>query len=240
MDDITVTVTTGDFFVFHPLELMNGVYYTDSDINLDCMVIDDLTAWQLFGAMDVDGMTVKMGEKIYTISGVVKSPQETSDKLAYGDKPHIYVPYMSVPSGAALTVYEMCIPEAVDGYAANIAKENVQNAVIIDQTDRFDVIKLIQGFKDLDDSVMVRTGFAYPWFENALRAAELKARVLALPMAVLMVVPAITLVYLMFVMAKLIARFVLFIRDRLEDRRQKRLKKAYAKTHPPAPPAADV
>ena len=126
----------------------------------------------------------------------------------------------------------MCIPEAVEGYAANLAKDNVQNAVLVDQTDRFDIIKLIQGFKDLDDSVMIRTGFAYPWFENSLRAAELKGRVFALPMAVLMVIPAITLVYLMFVTAKLIARFVKYIRDRIEDRRQIRLKKLYAKTHP--------
>ena len=230
VDEVLVTVTTGDFFVFHPLELVSGCFYSDNDINLDCVVIDDLASWRLFGGMDTAGMTIKIEERIYTISGVVRSPQSHSDQIAYGSVPHIYVPYMSLKSG--MTVYEMCIPEAVEGNAKKMAEENIQDAVIIDQTDRFDIIKLVQGYKNLDDSIMIRTGFAYPWFENSLRAAELKARMFAFPMALLMLIPAFSSVYLLFFIFKLLGRLFLFIRDRIEDRRQIRLKKNYERTHP--------
>lgn len=48
----------GDFFLFHPLTLINGAYFSGNDLMQDYCVIDKDAAWQLFGSYDVAGMTV--------------------------------------------------------------------------------------------------------------------------------------------------------------------------------------
>ena len=48
----------GDFFLFHPLRLINGAYFSGNDLMQDYCVIDEDAAWQLFGSYDVAGMTV--------------------------------------------------------------------------------------------------------------------------------------------------------------------------------------
>ena len=120
--------------------------------------------------------------------------------------------------------------ELIDGYATEVAKnEFTEQAEIVDQTGRFDIVKLVKGFKSLPESVMVKKGFIYPWFENSVRAAELKARMLAFPMAIVLIISAVSLVYLLFVTAKAIGRFFRFIAGKLDDVKQKKLRKEYEK-----------
>ena len=38
----------GDFFLFHPLKLLNGAYFSGNDLMQDYCVIDEDAAWQLF------------------------------------------------------------------------------------------------------------------------------------------------------------------------------------------------
>lgn len=51
----------GDFFLFHPLKLLSGGYFSGNDLMQDYCVIDQDAAWQLFGSNDVSGMTVYIG-----------------------------------------------------------------------------------------------------------------------------------------------------------------------------------
>ena len=48
----------GDFFMFHPLKLITGAYFSGNDLMQDYCIIDQDAAWQLFGSNDVVGMTV--------------------------------------------------------------------------------------------------------------------------------------------------------------------------------------
>ena len=51
----------GDFFLFHPVKLLYGSYFSGNDLMQDYCVIDEDAAWQLFGSSDVAGMMVEIG-----------------------------------------------------------------------------------------------------------------------------------------------------------------------------------
>ena len=75
----TVTVeavgTGGAFFTFHPLELSAGSYYLPDSIMKDEILLDQETAWKLFGAFDVEGRTVRVQDMYLRIAGVYKKEQ---------------------------------------------------------------------------------------------------------------------------------------------------------------------
>ena len=62
----------GDFFRFHSYELISGSYLVEDSLMDDHVVIDEEAAWKIFGAIEVDGMTLKYDGKEYIVQGVVK------------------------------------------------------------------------------------------------------------------------------------------------------------------------
>ena len=76
----TVTVNAigvgGDFFNFHPLEMIDGYYFADDDLMKDRVLLDDQTAWRLFGSPNIVGMTVTIGGTPHIIAGVFRQPRE--------------------------------------------------------------------------------------------------------------------------------------------------------------------
>ena len=72
----TVTVeavgTGGAFFTFHPLKLSAGSYYLPDSVMKDEILLDEETAWKLFGSFDVEGRTVRVQDMHLRISGVYK------------------------------------------------------------------------------------------------------------------------------------------------------------------------
>ena len=72
----TVTVeavgTGGAFFTFHPLKLSAGSYYLSDSVMKDEILLDEETAWKLFGSFDVEGRTVRVQDMHLRISGVYK------------------------------------------------------------------------------------------------------------------------------------------------------------------------
>ena len=72
----TVTVeavgTGGAFFTFHPLALSSGTYYLPDSIMKDEILLDQETAWKLFGAFNVEGRTVRVQDMYLRIAGVYK------------------------------------------------------------------------------------------------------------------------------------------------------------------------
>ena len=80
--DVAVTGTVGDYFIFHPEDIMYGSYYTSEDINLDRIILDKQCSWQLFGSNGVVGMTVYIGNVPHIVTGVVRRPQGRMEKAA--------------------------------------------------------------------------------------------------------------------------------------------------------------
>ena len=75
-DSVTVNAigVGGNFFNFHPLELMDGYYFSDDDLMQDRVLLDDQTAWRLFGSPNVVGMPVMIGGTPHYIAGVFRQP----------------------------------------------------------------------------------------------------------------------------------------------------------------------
>ena len=64
--------TGGAFFTFHPLKLSGGTYYLPDSAMQDEIILDEETAWKLFGSFDVEGRTVRVQNMYLRISGVYK------------------------------------------------------------------------------------------------------------------------------------------------------------------------
>lgn len=76
-DSVSVTMigVGGDFFNFHPLELQSGYYFSEEELMRDRVLLDDQTAWRLFGSPDVVGLSVQIGGEPHYIAGVFKRPE---------------------------------------------------------------------------------------------------------------------------------------------------------------------
>ena len=91
--DAQVTAVGGDFFYFRDFTLIDGAFFTDSDIMQDGAVIDRELAWELYGSENVSGMNIYInGVKCY-ISGVIAAPETDYEKKCIGKTPQAYVSY---------------------------------------------------------------------------------------------------------------------------------------------------
>ncbi|MBR4346053.1 MAG: ABC transporter permease [Oscillospiraceae bacterium] len=238
--DAVLCGTWGDYFLFHPGDFISGSIYEDNDMNLDVCVLDNTASWILFGGLDTAGMTVNINDRAYLVVGVIDQGMKTnSDFAAYGSKPRIYMPYQSLKNlkeAASMTSYEICIPYVLDGYALEAIKKGVSadesTYMAVDESGRFDLVKLVRSFPGIFNNVMVAGGIVYPWYENVLRAAEIKCVILAFMGAVILIIGIIVFVYLFFRFTKAFAAFVKWIKSKFDASYQRRISKKYYKTHP--------
>lgn len=231
-----VTATYGDYFIFHPEQLMSGSYYSDEDINLDRVILDKQCSWQLFGAIDTAGMSVTIGDNIFYVAGVVDTPEDRYGKAAYGSTPRIYMPYDSISRAgikAPIVSYELCIPDIVKDFAVTIAKEintaDEANSAVIEQTGRFGTVKLFEGFRKIPENAMITTSFRYPWTENRIRAAEAQARLYAGFMVIFLIIPAFSLVYALYKLTKLAGAGLRAAKEKAEQKYQEKISEEYFK-----------
>ena len=75
--DASVIAVGGDFFSFHPLKLLSGDYLREDDLMHDRVLLDLDLAWLLFGGTDLQGMEMKINDRIFLVAGVVE--RETDD-----------------------------------------------------------------------------------------------------------------------------------------------------------------
>lgn len=178
--------TGGDFFTFHPLAMSSGWYYSQRDLADDLVVLDELLAWQLFGSTDVTGLAVQIGGWPCTVAGVAKTPAQTDEAAAYGDAGTLYMSYSllsRLEDAPAITCYEAVLPEAVKGFAA----QTVQTALSLpadecelqENTNRFTFSHSLALSGQLSRRVQRMGRVYFPYWENAARAAETKASLLA-------------------------------------------------------------
>ena len=72
VDSVQIIGVGGDFFQFHPLNMISGNVFSENDISKDRVVLDENTAWTLFGAYDIAGKTVTIEGRQFVIAGVYK------------------------------------------------------------------------------------------------------------------------------------------------------------------------
>jgi hypothetical protein len=202
--DASVTYTGGDYFLFHPLKPVSGGYYSDDDLMKDRVVIDTLLAWQLYGAEDVAGLTLKVNGVVFLVAGVVETETGKTMAAVYGDKPRLYMPYESalrLNGGLRLTVIEACLPNPISGAGRAIfedaASPDESRSILVDNSERFSLDGLWRIIKNYHTAGVKTNAVSLPYYENAARIAEARAA-LALVFAVTsLVCPALTALWLL-------------------------------------------
>lgn len=170
--DVSATATGGDFFTVHAPELVSGWYYPAGDIVFDRVVIDENTAWRLFGSPDVAGMEVFIGGRPFTVTGVVRAEGGMAVYLPYEA-------YLALGGTDALLCYEAVLPDPVRGYAKKIVSDAAGSAAEIKQnTGRYSAESLLKTLGSISKRAERTVAVKYPAWENSAAVAQDKAAIL--------------------------------------------------------------
>lgn len=188
----------GDFFFFHPMELVSGSYFMPEDVMKDKIVIDEQLAWELFGSNDIIGQCVTIGGINHFVAGVVRRQEGKLSEAAGLSKSIVYMSYDSLSrygeilSGKTSSIdisedgskaniggincYEVVMPSPVDGIAAQIIKASSgyddQYITVVDNSDRFSFFKLWEISRSFGRRSMWDKPIFYPYWENLARGYE--------------------------------------------------------------------
>lgn len=185
-----VIAAGGDFFVFHPLDFIYGSAFLNDTSNPNGVVIDDMLAWKIFGAVNIVGMEMTIDENIYTVVGVTTRESEHGIyNYTYGDRPRMYMSYAgytklqsSDGSTADITLFETVLPNEVKSFAKNIfdgvVTANEETMTEIESTDRFSLINRYNNMKILKYSWIRENKIEYPYWENEERVADYRCAIL--------------------------------------------------------------
>ena len=174
--DVETIGVGGNFFLFHPLQLRSGGYISSNDLMQDRVILDESLSWQLFGGMDVTGMTVYVDDQPLYVAGVIRRESDNASREAHGDKPVMYMSYNAFQklSGVEITCYEIVMPDMISGFAMSLMKDNYDVATgdMVENSDRFSLKNLLQVIRDFGKRSMRNNGVIYPYWENAVRMTE--------------------------------------------------------------------
>ena len=200
--EATMIVTGGDFFLFHPLDMISGYYYSDSDTMHDRIVIDNVLAWQLYGASDIAGKPVTINGKYYYIAGVFRQSENSYLEKVYGSKPRAFMPYQGytmLGETPYFSCYEACLPNPVTGLGKQMISESIgineENYRMVENSSRYGMKNRFALLRDNGMRSVVDAPIVYPYWENAARMTEDRSALLLLLQIVGMIFPAGTAVY---------------------------------------------
>lgn len=195
----------GDFFLFHPLKLLTGSYFSGNDLMQDYCVIDEDAAWQLFGSNDVAGMTVYISGIPHIITGVVERPQGRLEESAGLDASVVYVSYQTLSElgqNNGINHYEIVMPNPVSDFAYNHVKDNLgvgeKETEIIENTSRYSLLSRLKIIGAFGTRSMNGKAIIYPYWENIARGYEDIIALLTVFMILFLAYP-VTLVIVLFV-----------------------------------------
>ena len=169
----------GDFFLFHPLELLSGSYFSGSDLMQDHIVVDEDVAWQLFGSNDVDGQIVTIGGVPHIISGVIRREDSRMAKEAGLNTSVAYVSCSTLEelgTSYGVNTYELVMPNPVSGYAKTYVMEHIgasENEVeVVENTTRCGLLARFKLLARFGTRSMNSKAIIYPYWENIARGYE--------------------------------------------------------------------
>ena len=227
----------GDFFFFHPLVLRSGSYIQGGDLMDDLVVLDEETAWKLFGGTDLTGMTMTINGEPFVVSGVIAREEDFATRKAYSGDSGIFLSYSALSrlqEDTAISCYELVMPDPISGFAKNLVKENfpVGTGDIVENSSRYTLGHLWEVIRDFGSRSMRTNGVMYPYWENAARLTEDYAALLLVLAGLFAFYPAcfalvqfIRLVIRTYRLAK--ARIPEKVEAAVEKRREERLENAF-------------
>ena len=176
----------GSFFTFHPLEFVYGAPFVYDRSLPDGIVLDEDAAWRIFGAVDVVGMTVQIGGRDMTVTGIVRKERDSEAyEKAYGDIPRMYMSYYGYErifgEGNTITTYETVLPNPVKSFAMNIFETAVQiredSMVVRENSERYTLVNRFNRMTEIPYMGMRNDRIIYPYFENELQVTDYQTSV---------------------------------------------------------------
>ncbi len=176
--NVTAYGVDRDFFLFHPVSLQYGSYLDSDDLMKDGIIIDKDIAWSLFGAFDVVGMEVYVGDTSLLVKGVMDKPEGRLAEEAGLKDSTCFVSIgtlknMGVEAGSY--IYEAVLPNPVDGYGLKLMTDHYSGddtIRIVENSERYSDSNLRKVIGDFGLRSMNGNGYVYPYFENVARAWE--------------------------------------------------------------------
>lgn len=205
----------GDFFLFHPMTLLSGTYFDGDDINSDGVILDEDTAWKLFGSSDIAGMEILIGDNVYPVRGVVRRSTGAFSEAAEEDSPTIYVSY-DILNGQEedelpIDIYELLIRTPVTGFGVSSLTEALglseSSYEMVENSSRFSYSHRLELLKQFGARSMRPDELGFPYWENRARAYEDVAVLLMILEGLLLIAPAIYLLQLLGVGFRRCSRF---------------------------------
>ena len=183
----------GDFFLFHPVKLLEGSYFSGNDMMQDYCILDEDAAWKLFGSNDIAGQIVEIQGIPHLVQGVIEREKGHLQEAAGLDNSVIYVSLNKYGTHSGINHYEIVMPNPVNGFAAGYVKDlfgiDEHEMEVVDNTGRFHLLNRIQLIKSFGTRSMNGKAIIYPYWENVARGTEDILLVLTLFMLLFFVIP---------------------------------------------------
>ncbi|MCD8379239.1 MAG: ABC transporter permease [Lachnospiraceae bacterium] len=180
-DRTTVTLNAygvgGDFFIFHPLKLKYGSYFSGDDVMQDVVIIDEEAAWQLFGSSDVVGKYIYIQDIPHKIVGVYERDSGYMNDAAGNGESTVYVSKESLylyGTDNGLQTIELLLPNPVSSYALDLVTDELsgRDVSIVENSNRYDLENLVEILKAFGTRSMGLSGVIFPYWENIARGYE--------------------------------------------------------------------
>lgn len=177
---VEVLGVAGDFFLFHPVELISGAgFNSEEDVNDDYIILDEATAWKLFGSSNVVGQTVMVDEIPLIVAGVAPNGEGRLAKAAGLSDTLCYVSYNSLVKYAEadhIDTYEVLMPNPVEQYALAEIQTGLglkeHQVEFVENTYRFSLLHRINVIRAFGTRSMNGKAILYPYWENIARGTE--------------------------------------------------------------------
>ena len=234
--DAAALAVGGRFFDFHPLALRSGGYLGERDLMKDRAVLDEQLAWMLYGSTDLAGLTIRIGEQEFVISGVVAQADDRFSRAVTALGPTVYLDYSArdlLSAGGAIC-YEVVLPDPVKGFARGIVEDSFGKlGPVVENTGRFSFSNSLRRLKTIGTLGVRTEAVAFPSWENAAICAETWCALLRALGIACLVYPAAVLAVLLHRLRKDGARGAKRLwaqgKERLLDLRDRRRARALAR-----------
>ena len=240
--EVSVIAVGGDFFLFHPLRLLSGNYLTENDVMDDRVLLDEDTAWLLFGGTDLEGMPMKLTGVPFTVAGVVQREQDFASRKAYTAGQGVFMSfdaYTRLKEGAGASCYELVMIDPVKNFVLNFVKEkfSIGQGEVVENTGRFAFGKVLGIVREFGTRSMQKLGVVNPYWENAARCVEDWCSLMSFFALLFLILPALRLLQLLIrffrrVKRKLSEDVFPEVRDRTEEAIRKQQRRHWEKKHP--------
>jgi len=177
--EVSAVGVSDNFFLFHPVTLLQGAYFDEHMIMKDGVILDEEAAFQLYGSNDVVGMPLYIGNAQFYVRGVVKKADGYFAKKAGLTASTCYVAVETLEKYGTTEgsyTYEVVMPNPVDDFATGIIKsalnDTEQKIEVVENSTRFSFDAKKDVVLDFGTRSMSRNSIIYPYWENIARACE--------------------------------------------------------------------